>query len=116
MSASELDEFYVHTLTVETFTGTNGYGEDTFSAPEILDPDATPPNGCFIEPKRRLVRSSTGEQVISETTVYTYPSNAAKFAPSSRVTINGVVSRVITVSPFESGDLDLPDHVVINLT
>ncbi|MDQ0894429.1 hypothetical protein [Agromyces ramosus] len=112
MSASELDEFYVHALTVETFQGTNGYGEDIFAAPVVL----TPPTGCFIEPKRRLVRSSTGEQVVSETTVYTYPANAALFAPSSRVTINGTVSRVIVTAPFESGDLDLPDHVVINLT
>ncbi|MGH3704201.1 MAG: hypothetical protein ACRDT9_06185 [Agromyces sp.] len=112
MSASELDEFYVHTLTVETFEGTNGYGEDVFSAPAVL----APPDGCFIEPKRRLVRSSTGEQVVSETTVYTYPGNAAKFTPGSRVTIGGAVSRVLTVSLLESGDLDLPDHCVINLT
>lgn len=112
MSASEMDEFYVHTATVETYLGTNGYGADTFAAPVVL----APPNGCLIEPKRRLVRDSTGEQVISETTVYTYPANAALFAPSSRVTINGTVSRVIVVAPFESGDLDLPDHVVINLT
>lgn len=114
MSASELDDFYVHTLTVETFTGTNGYGEDTFAAPFII----TPPEGCFIEPKRRLVRSSTGEQVISETTVYTYPANAALFKPGSRVTLDDPENpaRVITVSRFESGDLDLPDHVVVNLT
>lgn len=110
MSASELDEFYVHTVTVETFQGTSGSGTDLFSAPAILT------NGCFIEPKRRLVRDSTGEQVVSETTVYTYPTNAALFTPNSRVTVNGNVARVITVAPFDSGDLDLPDHVVINLT
>lgn len=112
MSASELDDFYVHTCTVETYEGTNGYGEDVFDAPFIV----TAPEGCFIEPKRRLVRSSTGEQVVSETTVYTYPAHTGRFLPGSRVTINATVSTVIVAAPFDSGDLDLPDHLVVNLT
>lgn len=112
MSASELDEFYVHSCTVETYQGTNGYGKDVFDAPFAV----TPPAGCFIEPKRRLVRSGTGEQVVSESTVYTYPVHAARFTPGSRVTVNGTVVTVIVAAPFESGGLDLPDHLVVNLT
>ena len=110
----DISEFYVHTAIVETFTGTSGYGVDQFAAPVTLDPAAG--NGCFIDDTRRLVRSSDGEQVISETTLYTFPSNADLFTPNSRVTINGAVSRVITKNLNDSGALGLPDHVAVTLT
>lgn len=111
MSASELDEFYVHTLTVATYRGTNGYGEDVYAAPFTI----APPLGCMIEPKRRLVRDQNGAEVVSETTIYTYPTHTARFVPGSRVTVGTDVATVITVAVFETGDLDLPDHIVVNL-
>lgn len=120
MSADDLADFYVHTAIVETYEGTNGYGEDVFADPVTLDPAdvSVHPlgNGCWIDDSRKLVRNSTGEQVVSESTLYTYPSNAALFTPDSRVTVNGAVSRVIKVNSNTSGDLDLPDHVAVTLT
>lgn len=110
----DLADFYVHTAIVETLTGTTGYGVDLFAAPVTLDPATG--NGCFIDDTRHLVRSATGEQVISETTLYTYPASAPYFVPNSRVTIRGVISRVITVNLNDSGPLDLPDHVAVTLT
>ncbi|MGN8024697.1 hypothetical protein [Microbacterium sp. 22242] len=117
---NELEDFYVHTVIVETYQGTNGYGEDLFAAPVTLDPDdiSVRPggNGCFVDDTRSLVRTATGEQVVSETTVYTYPEHGALFTADSRVTIDGVVSRVIRTNVNTSGNLELPDHAVISLT
>lgn len=109
MSASR---WFVHTITVETFTGTTGYGVDVFDAPVEL----APPNGCWVDGSRKLVRNSAGEQVVSETTIATFNSNAALFTPDSKVTINGVISRVIKANAGDSGSLNLPtDHLEVNL-
>lgn len=110
----ELADFYVHTCTVETLQGVDGYGREVFAAPVVLAPATS--SGCFIEQKRRLVRGKDGVEVISETTVYTYPAAAALFTPDSRVTIGTAVSRVIVAAPSTSGALGLPDHVAVNLT
>lgn len=119
MSDNDLDEFFMQTASVETFKGTNGYGEDTFAPPVTLDPADTSVrptgNGCWIDGSRRLVRASTGEQVVSESTLYTFLDNGPLFEPNSRVTINGIQSRVIRTNLNTSGDLDLPDHVAVSL-
>ncbi|HEY2642310.1 MAG TPA: hypothetical protein VGI56_01035 [Galbitalea sp.] len=108
MSADDVSDFYIHSATVEAFLGTNGLGVDTFSAAvSVLG---------FADNSRKLVRNSDGEQVISETTFYTYPSWASSFVPNSRVTIDGAVSRVIGVNSNTSGALDLPDNLAVTLT
>jgi hypothetical protein len=108
MSANDLVDFYIHTLTVEMYLGTSGYGEDLFAAPVTIV--------GFADAARHLVRSATGEQVVSESTFVTYPINAPVFAPDSRVTFNGTVSRVIKTNLGDSGALSLPDHVAVSLT
>ena len=114
MSADDISDFYVHTAIVETFLGTSGYGEDLFDPPVTLSPDTN--SGCFLDDTRHLVRSSTGEQMVSESTLYTFPTAAALFVPNSRVTVRGNQSRVIKANLNESGDLDLPDHLAVTLT
>ena len=109
-------EFYVHTATVEKFLGETGYGVDTFAPPVVLSPNNAPANGVFADDSRRLVRNKDGEQVVSETTLYTYPAAAPYFTPDSKVTIDGKVSRVIKTNLNTSGDLDLPDHLAVTLT
>ena len=108
----DLDDFYIHKATVETYLGAGAYG-DLFAAPVVLDPDTA--TGCFIEGKRKLVRNAAGEQVISETTLYTSTAHAALFTTDSKVTTDTITSRVITVNTNDSGPLDLPDHVAVNL-
>ena len=101
-------EFYVHTAQVEMFLGTNGYGEDTFASPvNILG---------FADDARKLVRGKDAEQVVSESTFYTYPINAPLFVAGSRVTLRGNVSLVIKTNLNDSDSLDLPDHVAVSLT
>lgn len=104
--------WFVHTVTVEKFLGTNGYGEDVFDVPVVL----APPNGCWVDNARKVVRSKDGIEVVSETSIATSTANAPLFATDSRVTINGVVSRVIKANSGDSGSLSLPtDHLEVNL-
>lgn len=111
--SDELADFYVHTATVETLEGTDGYGRDRFAGNITLSP--TDDYGCFIEQRNRLVRDKDGAEVVSESTLYTSAALAALFTPGSRVTSNGVETRVITASVFTSGDLELPDHVEVSM-
>lgn len=106
--SDELEDFYVHTVTVETYLGTNGYGVDAFADPVSVT--------GFLNDARHLVRTATSEQVISESQFYTHPENGALFTAESRVTADGVVSRVIRTNVNTSGTLELPDHAVISLT
>lgn len=106
-AADELDEFWVHTITVKTRTGGGSLG-----------PTYTPPAAvtCFVEDKRRLVRNADGAQVVSETTIYA-PTGTTALAPESLVTLpSGRVATVITSAVLHGGDLDLPDHVHAALT
>lgn len=109
MSAEdELGEFYVHTVTVETFLGSGPYGD-------AYEPESDPIH-CFIDESRRFVRSSTGEQVVSETTLTMGKEHYDRFKPESVVHVNGHESTVITRSLADSGDLDLPDHLSVSLS
>lgn len=107
-----ISRWFVHTVTVETFLGTNGYGEDVFDVPVIL----APPNGCWVDNASKLVLNKDGVEVVSETSIGTATANAPLFTPESRVTINGVISRVIKANNGDSGPLNLPtDHLEVNL-
>lgn len=108
MSVYDLADWYVHTAQVEMFLGVNGYGEDIFAAPVSVV--------CFLDDARKLVRNKDGEQVVSETTLATFPVNAPLFTADSKVTVNGAESRVIKTKVGDSGDLDLPDYVAVSLT
>lgn len=108
--SSELAEFFVHTVTVETYQGVGSLG-DVFAAPVTV--------AAFVEDTRRLVRDKNGEQVVSETTLYTYLTNAALFTTNSRVTVAGAparAARVIRQNANDGGPLDLPDHLAVALT
>jgi hypothetical protein len=125
MAKSDLDEFFVHTAKVETYLGEGSNGS-VYAAPVVLSPSSTPPNGVFADDSRKLVRNSTGEQVISETTLYTSIDNVALFVEKSRVTMlndpdgDDIVPQraalVIKVNANDSGGLDLPDHLAVSLT
>lgn len=100
--------WFVHTVTVETFQGSGAYG-DVFAAPVAVK--------GFLSGARKLVRDSTGQQVVAESSFYTSLANAALFTPDTRVTSSGAVARVITVSVNDSGGL-MPnvEHVAVALT
>lgn len=125
MSTNDFDEFFVHTAKVETYLGEGSNGA-VYAAPVILSPGDNPPNGVFADDSRKLVRNATGEQVISETTLYTSIDNVRLFTAKSRVTMMSDpdgdditpprAALVIKVNANDSGALDLPDHLAVSLT
>jgi hypothetical protein len=124
MSVDDMAEFYVHTAKVEPFLGAGANGP-VFGPAVILSPDSTPPNGVFADDSRKLVRDRNGAQVVSETTLYTYPANARLFKVGSRVTVlndadeddlDPTPAYVIKANSNTSGGLDLPDHLAVTLT
>lgn len=102
-----IEEFFVHSVTVKTLAGSGPYGD-------VYETHADVP--CFIEDKRRVVRDKQGAEVISETTIYADIGTVSWFKPDSMAVFWGRESTVITLARFESGDLDLPDHVAVSLS
>ena len=103
----DLDDFYVHTLTVETLTGTGSLG-DVYAAPVSVP--------GWLEDKRRLVRDKNGQEVVSSSFFSCDNTHLSKFTPDTKVTISGRTAFVIGVANYTSGALDLPDHLEIDLT
>lgn len=112
MSRDPLATFYVHTLSVETFLRKSGDGEDVFAPLVICSPLTA--SGVFIVGERKEVRTGTGELQLSNTTVFGPTSLFPLFVLDSRVTIDGVASRVIATS---SNDLDsrFLEHMEVHL-
>lgn len=101
----------VHRVDVRTYRGTTGKGERVFD-------DAVTGVRCFVDDEVRKVRSSsTGQEVVSQSTVYVRPDAYDLFPPGSEVTLpRGRVAEVITRGDRTSGGLPAPDHVEIMLT
>lgn len=104
-----LSPFWVHEITIETSTGTGPEG-DTYAAPYRL--------ACFIDSTRRLVRSATGEQVVSSAQIMA-PPGSPLVPPESRVTLpashGGHTTTVISCANRYGAGLGTPDHVEITL-
>lgn len=98
----------VHTVTVETYSGEDSWG-NTHAA------ESAPVLG-FLQDKRQLVRSPSGDQVVSESTFTTGKEREALFAPESLVHLRNRISTVITCGFADSGDMELPDHIEVTLT
>jgi hypothetical protein len=102
-------ELFVHTMTIEPYTGQDGQGQDLYGAPVEVR--------CFVDAKRRRVRSpatsnATGDEVLSEATAYAALATVAP--PNSRVTLpDGTVSRVIASLRRDGGSLPVPSHLEI---
>ena len=98
----------VHAVTVETKSGEDSWGNiNTVTSGPVLG---------FLDDSRALVRSATGDQVVSESTFYTSKDHAALFTPESLVNLPDRVSTVIRCKTADSGPLDLPDHIAVTLT
>lgn len=101
-------DLLVHTIQVETYVGTGARG-DKYAPVVNVD--------CFVEDARRLVRTTEGEEVISESTVYAAPASLATLAAKSRVTLpDGRKVTVIVRKNHDDGGLGAPQHVEANTT
>lgn len=104
---SELAEFMVHTVAVETMSGGGATG-DTYEPPAGVP--------CMVDEKRRYIRDAAGNQTVSETTLWVVDVTAYPlFEPGSIVTYRDKITTVIGRSHADSGPLELPDHLEINL-
>lgn len=99
------DELLVTQVTLEPYAGTGAYG-DIFGAPV--------PVPAYVEDVRKVVLSSTGDEVVSESTVHC--NLGVDFPAGSRVTVNGRVATVIKVSLFDDGGLTGLDHQEVATT
>lgn len=98
------DVLLVHTVSVEAYEGSGAYG-DIFGTAYDLP--------CYVEQERKLIRSSTGEEVVSSTQVYCNPGEPIPLG--SKVTWNGRTSLVLGVGDYEDGGLTGLAHREIDL-
>lgn len=99
--------FFVHSVSVETYTGSGAYG-DIYAAPAQA--------ACFIDDGIHLTRDASGVEVVSSSVVYAPAGDVAMFPPGSRVTLNSRQAHVISTNRRDSGPLGLPDHIEVHLT
>lgn len=91
-------ELLPHTITVRPLQGSGPYG-NVFGDPTI--------HRAFVEDRRRLVASASGEEVVSETSAYTGPDVLVPVG--SQVTVwqgtpHERIARVITTRRYEHPD------------
>lgn len=103
--AVSIDPWLVHQMVVEPYLGQSATGP-RYGLPITLR--------CFVDDARRKVRTDTGDEVISESTVICPLDTTAP--PKSRVTVNGRTAFVITSKRRDGGGLPTPDHLELNLT
>lgn len=96
-------QYLVHSIDVETYTGTGAYGDQH---------EAAVPVACMVEDSRRLVRNTDGDEVMSETTLYAHLDDAAKLTEKSFVTLpSGRASKIILRKLRDDGGMGTPQHV-----
>jgi hypothetical protein len=78
------------TVSVQTLTGESSYDGPTYAAAVEV--------GCSVEYRRRLVRTATGDEVVSEAQLTVHPDDEATFTPESLVTVDGRDSQVIGIA------------------
>lgn len=93
------------TVTIEPYEGQGGAGP-RYGAPVEVE--------AFVDAKRRKVRNSLGEEVVSESTVYCALGTDAP--EKSRVTAGGRVGYVIASKRHDGAGLPVPDHLEMGLT
>lgn len=88
-----------HTISVEPYVGSGAYGS-TYGPPVSIT--------CRVEDTVRLVRASSGDEAVSSSTVYC--DTDVVIPAESRVTVNGRVTTVLSVSNLSTGRSRL-DHL-----
>jgi hypothetical protein len=105
---SDLETFFVHTVTLTPLTGVGAYG-DVYGPPVADVP-------CMVDETTRMVRDREGSQVVSSATVYAAP-DAPAAPPGSLMTLtSGRTAVVITETRRTAPGLDLPEHTAWALT
>lgn len=78
------------TVTVQTYSGEGATGPVYATAVSVP---------CRIDQKRRLVRTLSGDEAISEATLIVHPDDEARFVAESLITIGAAASKVLATKP-----------------
>jgi hypothetical protein len=98
---------FTQTVSVQTYQGVGPLGPVRAAAVDVA---------CYVNDARKLVRNSTGDEVISETTLYAPLSTYATFTIQSLVTVNGRTASVLTVYKRDSAGPASAHHVEVTLS
>jgi hypothetical protein len=99
--------FTVHAVTVETQSGEGGLG-DVYSAPVSV--------AGFLDYTRQLVRTLSGDELVSLASFYTNLDRASLFALDSRVTLpDGTIAYVLQAARRDDGGLTGLSHLEVSL-
>jgi len=107
----DLDDFYVHTVTVEPYLGATSSGPQYGPGVAVAG---------FLDTTTVLAPTAGGQEATAASSMfYTPPENAPLFPVQSRVTSADLggdgKAVVVKVNALTSGPLDLPDHVEVGL-
>ena len=101
-------DLFAHQATVETYQGAAAMG-DLYADPVTVK--------GYLDDGIVRVQGADGEQLMQKSTFYADISDADKFTPESRITVNGRASQVTQVRRREAGSLFAPvAHVEVDLT
>ena len=98
---------FTQSVSVKTYLGQGSFGPEYAPAVDVQ---------CFVNDARKLVRNSTGDEVVSETTLYAPLSSYGSFTAQSLVTVNGRDASVITVYRRDSVGPASAHHVEVTLS
>ena len=105
----DLADFWVHTVSIERYTGSGAYG-DTFA-------DAANVDG-LVDDGQKIIAGVNGQAISSTATVY-LPIDTADVPVKSKVTLpaefGGRECQVIAVARHDGGGLPLPECLEVNL-
>lgn len=101
--------WFVHSVTVDTYLGTKN---------SVASWDTDNTVSCWVEETTDLVRDANGTEVVSSAKVFAPLAERARFVVGSKVTLpSGREARVLALSVFDSGSLDLGlDHIEVAVT
>ncbi len=92
-------------VTIKPYAGVTGSGATSYR------PDLAVT--AIVDDRRRYVRSATGEQVVSETTIMV--PLGTDCPPKSQVVLPTRTTTVITVAAIDGGALPVPSHLEVAL-
>lgn len=105
-------DWLIHAVVVKPYLGAGVEGA-TYGAPVAIGGELGV-GEIMVDNKRRLIRGSDGNEMVSETTLYVSVDARPHFTLHSLVTLaDGVETTVERVAPMEV--YGLFDHVVVNL-
>lgn len=73
----DVEDLFVHTLTIAPYTGVNSYGEATHGTPVSYS--------AYIEGRMRIIRDSQGQERVSSATCYV--ATTAAISPKDKLTL-----------------------------